>query len=232
MKTTLAERLKFARNLAGFSQKQLGERVGVTQAAIQKIEVGKASNSTRLIDIAKCLNVRPEWLSDGEEPMRSGLESNISPQGRGVETWDRSTPVGDDEVEIPYYKSIELAAGHGCMNNVDNNGYKLRFSRSTLRKYGAEPANVISFDVHGDSMAPVIPNRSTVTVDMGHTRVTDGGIYAIEQDDLFRIKLLYRLPGHRLSIRSYNRDEYPDEEADTATVKIIGRVINWSVMAW
>ncbi len=41
-------------------------------------------------------------------------------------------------------------------------------------------------------MSPVIPNGSTVTVDTGNTRIVDGGIYAIEQDSLFRMNRSYR----------------------------------------
>ncbi|MEG2114477.1 MAG: helix-turn-helix transcriptional regulator, partial [Hafnia sp.] len=103
----LAERLKLARKLAGISQKKLGEIIGVSQAAIQKIETGLAQNSTKLIDIAVALNVRPEWLASGMEPMSSNLpiinrdESSIPPQSqwRGVDVWDNDTPLGDDEVE-------------------------------------------------------------------------------------------------------------------------------------
>lgn len=235
MKTTLAERLKSARNHAGISQQDLGKAVGVTQAAIQKLESGKAKASTKLIDIARFLQVSPEWLLYGEGDVSSGKTKDGVPmsdiRSDAVDVWDSSSPLEDDEVFIPYFSSIELAAGCGHCNNEDYNGHKLKFSRATLRRYGADPANVVAFPVHGDSMSPVIPNGSTVTVDMGHKNIVDGGIYAIEQDELFRVKLLYRQPG-KVVIKSYNADEYPEEEAAMHKVKIIGRVINWSVMAW
>lgn len=79
-------------------------------------------------------------------------------------------------------------------------------------------------------MEPVLPDGTTVTVDCANNRIVDGAIYAIDQDEFFRVKLLYRLPGRKLSIRSYNKDEFPDEEADMDDVKIIGRVIHYSVM--
>ncbi len=235
MKTTLAERLKSARNSAGISQQDLGKAVGVTQAAIQKLESGKAKASTKLIDIARFLQVSPEWLLYGEggtssDKTKDGVPmSDIRPDA--VDVWDSSSPLEDDEVFIPYFSSIELAAGCGHCNNEDYNGHKLKFSRATLRRYGADPANVVAFPVHGDSMSPVIPNGSTVTVDMGHKNIVDGGIYAIEQDELFRVKLLYRQPG-KIVIRSYNADEFPEEETEMHKLKVIGRVINWSVMAW
>lgn len=237
MKTTLAQRLKQARKYARLSQKELGEVIGVSQAAIQKIESGSAQTSTRLIEISKALSVDPVWLStgDGEQPdfLKSGVIKDGIPvkdfKPREVAEWDSSTPLDDDEVEIPYYKSIELAAGNGCNGGGDNNGYKLRFSRSTLRRYGISPKDVASFPVHGDSMEPIIPNGTTVFVNRGDKRIVDGGIYFIEQDELLRIKLLYRQPG-KLIIKSYNSVDFPDEEADPETVKIVGRVFNISVM--
>ncbi|CAI1820061.1 transcriptional regulator, y4mF family [Serratia fonticola] len=237
---TLAERLKIAMKTAGLTQVALAEKVGVSQATIQKLTSGKAKTTNFLLPISRALEVNPDWLDSEIGPMRDPVASTPSPdssyppkhEGEDVEVWDDDTPLGDDEVYIPFYKSIELAAGAGCSTNEDHNGYKLRFSKSTLRRYGAEPSNVISFPVRGDSMSPVIPHKSTVTVDRGHTTITDGGIYAIEHDELFRLKMLYRLPGRRVSLRSYNKDDFPDEETDLENIKIIGRVINWSVMAW
>lgn len=51
------------------TQKALGEAVGVSQAAIQKIETGRAAQTTKLLDIANALRVRPEWLSSGTGAM-------------------------------------------------------------------------------------------------------------------------------------------------------------------
>lgn len=235
---TFADRLNKALLEEGLSQEQLAKAVGLTQPAIQKLTSGKAKSSRKILEISEALRVKPEWLGRGEGPMREDgakphhPDSTIPPESEwvGVEVWDSSTPLGEDDVEIPYYKSIELAAGSGCSNNEDHNGFKLRFSKSTLRRAGADPKSVMAFPVHGSSMEPVLPDGTTVTVDYANKRIVDGAIYAIDQDEFFRVKLLYRLPGKKLSIRSYNKDEFPDEEADMDDVKIIGRVIHYSVM--
>ncbi|MFN6883075.1 helix-turn-helix transcriptional regulator, partial [Proteus mirabilis] len=65
-----------------------------------------------------------------------------------------------------------------------------------------------------------------------HTKIIDGGIYAIQQGDLLRVKILHRLPNNKIIIRSYNTIDYPDEESTLEEVKILGRVFNWSVMGW
>ncbi|CNJ54041.1 repressor protein CI [Yersinia rohdei] len=233
-----SERLNLAMAEGRFTQGSLAKAVGMAQSSIWKLTSGGAKGSRRTVDLARVLGVRPEWLSSGSGPMREDgarpyhPDSTIPPESEwvGVDVWDSSTPLGEDDVEIPYYKSIELAAGNGCSNNEDHNGFKLRFSKTTLRRAGADPKSVMAFPVHGNSMEPVLPDGTTVTVDCANNRIVDGAIYAIDQDEFFRVKLLYRLPGRKLSIRSYNKDEFPDEEADMDDVKIIGRVIHYSVM--
>lgn len=110
MKTTLAERLKTARIAQGLSQKALGDLIGVSQAAIQKIEVGKASQTTKIVELSNALHVRPEWLANGEDPMRSDgvtrpvQESSIPPKSEWgtVSAWDSTTELSKDEVEVPF----------------------------------------------------------------------------------------------------------------------------------
>lgn len=231
----LADRLKFLMEREALSQKDLADLVGASPQSvynwIKRSSISK--DNARLVSEKTGYSL--DWLLNNVgQPKISRTHdlSNVSPSSEwvGVDVWDSSTPLGEDDVEIPYYKSIELAAGSGCSNNEDHNGFKLRFSKTTLRRAGADPKSVMAFPVHGNSMEPVLPNGTTVTVDNANKRIVDGGIYAIDQDEFFRVKLLYRLPGKKLSIRSYNKDEFPDEEADMDDVKIIGRVIHYSVM--
>ncbi|HFS6894444.1 TPA: XRE family transcriptional regulator [Morganella morganii] len=238
-KTTFTERLNLAMKMRGFTQSSLGDAVGMAQPSIWKLTSGRAHSSRKAVEIAHALNVDPVWLATGEGVAPDFL-NNHAPDGvpmdsinpEKVEAWDSRTPLDKDEVEIPFYKSIELAAGYGCDGAEDENGYKLRFSRSTLNRYGVHPSEAMAFPVHGDSMSPVIPNGATVSVSTGHKKVIDGGVYAIEQDDLLRVKILMRRPGGKLIIRSFNSSDYPDEIANEDDVKIIGRVFNWSVMGW
>ncbi|MDE1484707.1 helix-turn-helix transcriptional regulator [Xenorhabdus bovienii] len=240
-KVEFTARLKEACLNAGHAGRGLGKKI-TNALAEQKIKVSGPAvwkwlnsesipDSSNILALSKWLGVRPEWLEYGRGSKTIDGISISKVEREEVEPWDSSSPINDDEVVIPFFKSIELAAGVGCCTNEDYDGLKLRFSRSTLRRYGACPSNVVAFTVHGDSMSPVIPNGSTVTVDCGHQNIVDGGIYAIEQGDLFRIKLLYRQPG-KLIVRSFNSVEFPDEVTESQDVKIIGRVINWSVMAW
>jgi transcriptional regulator with XRE-family HTH domain len=71
---TLAERLRMARVHAKLSQPQLAERSGVSQQMISRLERGSSKGSAGIVNLAIVCGVRPEWLSDGTEPMLSDPE--------------------------------------------------------------------------------------------------------------------------------------------------------------
>ncbi|WP_343552144.1 helix-turn-helix transcriptional regulator [Pantoea sp.] len=241
MKMTLAERLKLAMREVGLTQTGLADRVGVSQAAIQKLTSGKASSSTKLIQIAEALGVSAAWLADETGPMYVSSKGEHHPASTTpplndwypVDPWDKNTPLEDDEIEIPFLKDIEFACGDGTISDEDYNGFMLRFSKSTMRRSGVntDGSGVLCFPAHGNSMEPVIPEGTTVAVNCFDKKVVDGKLYAISQGGWKRLKLLYRTGPDKLGIRSYNSAEYPDEEADMKEVEIIGRVF-WSSTLW
>ena len=158
------------------------------------------------------------------------IVSNATPLGK-IEEWDNDTPLSEDDCEAPLYKEIKLSAGNGFADDIeDYNGYKLRFSRNTLRKHGINPANVVCVMADGDSMEPVFPSGATLGIDTGSKNIRDGQIYAINHGGLLRTKILHKLPENKVRIRSYNQSEYPDEEASLDDLSVIGRVFWWSVM--
>ncbi|WP_145590289.1 XRE family transcriptional regulator [Yersinia aleksiciae] len=239
-KMTFADRLNLAMKEGGFTQGSLAEAVGMAQPSVWKLTSGKASSSRKSVQIARVLGVRPEWLSEGIEPMREdgvkpyNPESTIPHESQwgGVEVWDKDTPLRDDEVEVPFLRDIELAAGDGSYCEEDYNGFKLRFSKSTLRRVGArtDGTGVLCFPARGNSMEPNIPDGTTVAVNIDDKKIVDGKIYAINENNWKRVKLLYRVGPDSVSIRSYNKEEHPDEIRDINDVEIIGRVFWWSVL--
>jgi phage repressor protein C with HTH and peptisase S24 domain len=235
MNMTLSERLKIAMREAGYTQAALAERAGMTQAGVQKLTSGKARSSTKIIDIANVLGVDAGWLANGEGQMKTKPSRHDSLPGEGdwggVSSWDSTTPLDDDEVEVPFLSDIELACGDGSCIDEDYNGFKLRFSKSTLRRVGASGDSVICFPVRGNSMEPAIPDGATVAINISDKKIIDGKVFAINQDGWKRLKILYRAGPNRLSIRSFNRAEFPDEEAELDGVEIIGRMF-WSASMW
>lgn len=237
---TFADRLNLAMKEGGFTQGSLAEAVGMAQPSVWKLASGNAKGSRKSVQIARVLGVRPEWLSEGIEPMREDSvkphnpDSTIPPESEWgmIETWDSKTPLRNDEVEVPFLRDIELAAGDGSYNEEDYNGFKLRFSKATLRRVGArtDGTGVLCFPARGNSMEPNIPDGTTVAVNVDDKRIVDGKIYAINENNWKRIKLLYRVGPDTISIRSYNKDEYEDEIRKLSDVDIIGRVFWWSIL--
>ena len=224
----IKDRLREARRNKGLSQAGLSKLLGVSQAAIAAIESGRNKRPTNLASIAKALDVSPYWLETGKED--NEVVSNATPLGK-IEEWDNDTPLLPEDCEVPLYKEVRLSAGNGFSDDIeDYNGYKLRFSKSTLRRHGINPADVVCVTADGDSMEPVFPSGATLGINTADKTIRDGQIYAINHGGLLRTKILHKLPENKVRIRSYNQAEYPDEEASLDDLSVIGRVFWWSVI--
>lgn len=191
-------------------------------------------SSAGMIEAAEKLGCSVEWLKTGKGDMIGNLpvpiESNASIIG-GLSVWDKDTPLEEDDCEVPFYKNIQLSAGNGNLEDIEyNNGYKLRFSRYTLRRLGINPSAVVCVSADGNSMEPVFPDGATLGIDTGDKTIKDGKIYAINHGGLLRTKILQRLPDNRVRIKSYNTAEFEDEEASLEDIAVIGRVFWWSVL--
>jgi len=151
-----------------------------------------------------------------------------------ISPWGSDTPLEGDDVAVPLYKEVELAAGDGSCDAPEITGKVIRLSRSTLRAAGVEPENAIAAQVSGYSMARLILDGATIGIDVGTKDVFDGSIYALRHDGLLRVKYLYRIPGGGLRLRSENSEEYPDEfytaEEVAESITIIGFVFWWSTI--
>lgn len=66
----MGERIRTARKIAGLTQTELSEKVGISQQGINRLEVGKVRVSNHIVEIAVELDVAPEWLVYGpDEPI-------------------------------------------------------------------------------------------------------------------------------------------------------------------
>lgn len=233
---TLGERSKERRKIINLTQLQLSRKVGVSSVTISQWESGDTSpKGENLYKLAQALQCSPDWLMFGDRKNTKNTkkpESNAELAG-GFDLWDNDSPLGDDEVEIPFYVNIELSAGEGIVEGVEYKGPKLRFAKNSLKRQGVNSEHAVCVKVNGNSMEPVLPNGSTVGIDTSHTEIIDGKMYAINHDGMLRVKLLYKLPGGGIRLRSYNTDEWPDEHINFEQlkhIKIIGKVFWYSVL--
>ncbi len=252
---TVAEIISQGRKAAGINQSELARRLKITPQSVQAWESGRSvPRASMLGDIAQAIGIAPELLIGATLEARGGsgdgsytlgliremLEKKHSKDEASISgplsPWDDETPLEDDEVEVPFLREVELSAGSGRTAVQLSSSRKIRFGKLTLRNQGVQFDQAVCVTVHGDSMAPVLPDGSTVGVDTGSTVVRDGKIYAINQNGHLRIKMLHRLPDGGIRLRSFNRDEYPDEEytlsdMEDKEITIIGRVF-WSSVLW
>ena len=183
--------------------------------------------------LEKGMNKPEAWLDTEHSELENTnnvVKSNATMIG-GIDVWDSNTPLHEDDVEVPFYKEVCLSAGNGFASDIeDHNGFKLRFSRSTLKRHGVSYENVVCVSADGDSMTPVFPDGATLGIDTGSKTIKDGQIYAINHGGLLRTKILKKRPDNKVLIQSYNTEEYPDDEVDMSEIVVIGRVFWWSVM--
>lgn len=227
--------IKQARLNAGLTQPELANKCGWGQSRISNYERNERDvGIDDLRVIAKSLNIPLSDLIDSPAPETQNVsESNAVFYG-GFEVWDSKTALQGDEVALPFYLEVELSAGAGSAVQREVDGPRLRFAKSTLKKSNVQPENAACVRVTGNSMEPVLPDGATVGIDTGATQIKDGGMFAIDHDGMLRVKMLYRLPGGGIRLKSFNNDEYPDEiynSNDAASIKVIGRVF-WSSVLW
>ena len=236
---SFAARLKQAMAMRNLKQETLAEAAGVSQNTIHKLTSGKAQSTRKLIEIAAALGVSPVWLQTGEGAPAARSAVSVADGSplvlEPLHPWDSDTPLDEDEVELPLYKEVEMSAGAGRTAVREIEGRKLRFSYATLRASGVDPSAAICAQLTGNSMEPLIMDGSTIGVDTATTHITDGEIYALEHDGMLRVKFVYRLPGGGIRLRSFNREEYPDEEYSpedmrSRQISLIGWVFWWSTV--
>lgn len=244
LKKRVGQNIKRLRMDAGIkSQAELANLCGwKSQSRVGNYEAGTRAVSAIDAEIlAKVLGVSPADILYGNSsdtgsvntPQNKTTRESNAEWHAGFDLWDGDTPLRDDEVALPFFREVELAAGSGSTFVQENGGCKLRFAKSTLKKSNVDPRHAACVTVSGNSMLPVLRNGTTVGVDTSKKNIVDGEMYAIDHDGMLRVKMLYRMPGGGIRIKSYNNDEFPDEfiQPDKlAEVKIIGWVFWWSVL--
>lgn len=202
-----------------------------------------------LIALARELETSPDWILDGKFiEAKAKIDEKLfvikdddhkTPSTRNfelgkIDAWDSETPLGEEEVEVPFFMEVELAAGIGGELNYERHGPKLRFAKSTLRRCGVQAEAAACVKISGNSMEPRLFDGDVVGVNTFDTKIVDGKVYAINHDGLLRVKRLYRLPSNGLRVNSINSAEHPDEkyfDKEVEGIIVIGRVF-WHSSIW
>lgn len=239
-KRTVSTVLRELLDRAGITPTELHRRTGVPQSTISRILAGKILDPAdkHISKFSEYFGVTTDQIRGREALTAKAVAappvSNLDLIGP-IDVWDDETPLDDDEVYVPFLKEVELSAGGGRTVVEQTHKQKLRFGKQTLRRQNVQPNEAVCCTVRGNSMEPVLPDGSTVGVDQGSSTVIDGKMYALDHSGQLRVKTLYRLPGGGIRLRSFNRDEHPDEEYTSEEmyakeIFVIGKVFWYSVL--
>ena len=234
---TYAERLKYAIEARETNQSDLARAIGVKPQSVQYL-CREGKRSVHSAKIAEILKINVNWLTEGNGNMEVITPLNYIPEPTyvlgGFDLWDDDTPLRDDEVALPFFREVELSAGSGRHEVIENHGRKLRFAKSTLKKGNINAAAAACVTVSGTSMDPVLPDGSVVGIDTSNKTIIDGKPYAVNYHGDLLVKRVYKLPGGGFRLNSYNTTEYPDIYCAgdaLIDVLILGKVF-WSSQLW
>lgn len=250
--TPIAELIAESRKAAGLSQSELARRLNLTPQSVQAWESGRsAPRSNMLVDIAVALGISKVALfsamlqtitkpvfAKGEAYIESQNQKALALKAEIDALSIEGGPAGEvdaDVVQIPFITEAIPPLGGPSTVEVD----RFRSIRLDLLLLGSGAMHLekaVCATVHGDGMMPILPDGTVVVIDQESIAIRDGKIYALDHNGQIRVKTLSRIPGGGLRLRSFNKEEYPDEEYSPEQlradhIKIIGRVI-WSSTSW
>lgn len=162
MDAEFGNRLRQCRKAAGLTQTQLGERAGVKQGTISKIERGEQDESAKVPLLADVLGVSASWLATGEGPrsvteLAASVSAAVTATGT-IQQNVRSAPAFRGK--IPVISSVQA----GNLTEVFDN-----FQPGDADEWieASVPVNRHTFAlvVEGDSMEPVFTAGMRIVVE-------------------------------------------------------------------
>lgn len=134
----MAERIKERRTIMGFTQEELGEKLGLQKSAIAKYENGRVENMKRSViaEMATILDCSPSYLMGWEAEDFSKKESP-----KIIQYYNQLNDTGKHEAEkrveelthLPRY-TLEIKAAHNDYASEPGELEKMREDISKLKK--------------------------------------------------------------------------------------------------
>jgi repressor LexA len=179
MKSTIAQRIKEARQLKQLDQAVLAAKIDIATRTVQRWEKGEqVPDSNYLMRIAKVTGVVAHWLltGDGERVPSEQLKSKVIP------------------LPTNRYRKVSLVS-LPLLASVPAGALKQRFHSDQAERHitvdDVRDPNAFALEVKGNSMAPRIENGDIIVVSPTHD-VKSGDICVVrveEEDTVKRIKI-------------------------------------------
>lgn len=172
---TLAERLKYIRNLRNLSQKEIADRLNVAQSTYCRIENGLTEKAD-ILEISNALNINPIWLATGQGDI-----------------YQDNNPILDNKIQhiINYPSATISKKQHLPLTDL-------------LLKQSDDLDNLFTTSIIGDDMNPILGHLSMVVVDRNKLTlpIISGMIYAIGFDDRILCRYLRQNINNTIQIYS------------------------------
>ena len=210
--STLAERLRTAREEAGLSKAELGRKAGVRSAStLTELERGEVKDSAQLPAIAEVLGGHGLCLQHGRGPKRR------SP-----------TPVEPGDSRLPVRRVLfRLSAGVSGyeVEYEDGESEPIFMARRWFEQHRYRPDRLLAIKVSGRSMEPSLYDGDLVIVNLDDTALRDGLVYAANYEGELVIKRLKRDAGvWYLASDSLDKIRFPDKRCSDGC-GLIGRIV-------
>lgn len=208
----LANRLKHARELAGLSQASLAKIIGSGQSTIGSIENGRNQGSGKLLQIARALHVRPEWLETGRGEMKesSNSTSNVSPASIG-------------ERRIPLLNYVQAGMFADCGQNFTLEEVEYLLTDLDLSE------RAFALQIKGNSMLPDFKEGDRIIVDCEVSPRPGDFVVAknSEQEATFKKYRLLSIDGTGAEVFELTplNSDYPSIRSDQQQIHVIGTMI-------
>ena len=237
----LSDVISSARKKAKLTQKELADKMGVSQVTIgqyetKKGDIGKDGKEKKtanpsldkIPDMAEILDLDvtsffPSHPELKNQIVKKELKNNF-------EKYAHLIPAEYGLKNVVFLSKSEMLIGAGSEGAYDldlfNKETKIAVDRSFIK--GLDPKNLKLFEVVGDSMQPEYDEGDLAIVDMVNFRgdfIKIGGIYVVRVGDVVYVKRVEFLPKGAIKLISLNSkygDLYPHKEG--YEYEILGKV--------
>ena len=180
MRTTVAERIRMARENKDVDQTTLSEKVGITSRTLQRWEKGEqVPDGDYIVMLAKQTGVRPEWLLTGDGEMYPAP----TPRGKII-PFDRMSLLKKVHLEsIPLFSTVPA----GKLAAIFHPDHAERY----VTVDSVNDPNAFALVVRGNSMSPKIENGDIVVISP-QREVKTGDICVVrinDEDTLKKVKI-------------------------------------------
>lgn len=216
----IGSRMKAAREALGYTQSDISTLCGSKLRSWQEYEKGGRSPGSQVIAGLVNIGVNANWLLNGAGEML------VKPDHGASETTGPYVATSDDYAYVQKLVDVHVSAGDGATATDGDGIEELAFKRKWLAMEGLSAKNLRVVACRGDSMAPTIPEDSTLLVDISQNNFVREGIYVIRLDGHLFAKRLQRGQGGAILVISDNTMYSPIPVLPgQKDLQIIGKVV-------